>query len=61
MQQTLQIENNSGNVNDTNRRSCTYQGITYFVSTEFNTGKDFIEVGGGRKYLDKNGKLLNKP
>lgn len=38
---------------------CEYQGNTYFVLTDMN-GKSFIEVDGTRKYLDKNGKVINK-
>lgn len=60
MQQIIQIENDLENVDDTNRKLCTYQGVTYFVMTEFNTGKDFIEVDGEKRYLDKHGKVLSK-
>ena len=59
MQQAAQIEK-SINENDKNRKVCIYQGVTYFVATEFNTGKDFIEVDGEKRYLDKNGKVLSK-
>lgn len=59
MQQAAQIEK-SIRENDKNRKVCIYQGVTYFVATEFNTGKDFIEVDGEKRYLDKNGKVLSK-
>lgn len=59
MQHAAQIEK-SINANDKNRKVCIYQGVTYFVATEFNTGKDFIEVDGEKRYLDKNGKVLSK-
>lgn len=60
MQQLASIEKGSINENDKNRKICVYQEVTYFVTTEFNTGKDFIEVDGEKRYLDKNGKVLNK-
>ena len=60
MQQKLYIEENMQSINATDKQVCIYQGVTYFVSTEFNTGKDFIEVHGERKYLDKNGNVANK-
>ncbi|MCM1121186.1 MAG: tyrosine-type recombinase/integrase [Eubacterium sp.] len=41
-------------------KTCEYKGVTYFVSTDFETGKEFIEVDGQRKYLDKNGVVANK-
>lgn len=59
MQQAVQNEK-SIRENDKNRKVCIYQGVTYFVATEFNTGKDFIEVDGEKRYLDKNGKVLSK-
>lgn len=59
MQQAAQIKK-SMNENDKNRKMCDYQGVTYFVTTEFNTGKDFIEVDGEKRYLDRNGKVLGK-
>lgn len=40
-----------------NNNTCEYQGVTYFVTTDFDNGKDFIEVAGERKYLDKNGNV----
>ena len=39
--------------------TCDYCGATYFVLTDIN-GKNFIEVDGERKYLDKKGKVANK-
>lgn len=42
------------------QRTCEYQGDTYFVLTDINTSKCFIEVDGQRKYLDCNGKVINK-
>lgn len=59
MQQTVHVEK-SINEKEKNRKICIYQGVTYFVATEFNTGKDFIEVDGGKRYLDRNGKVLGK-
>ena len=60
MQQIVQIENDLENVNDTNGKTCIYQGVTYFVTREIGSGRDFIEVDGERKYLDKNGSVANK-
>lgn len=42
------------------KRICEYQGVTYFVLTEMETNKRFIEVNGKRKYLDCHGKVINK-
>lgn len=39
---------------------CEYQGVTYFVTSDFDSGKDFIEVDGKRKFLDKNGHVYNR-
>lgn len=60
MQQKIQNENDLKNISNANRRTCIYQGVTYFVATEIDSGKDFIEVNGERKYLDKNGHVANK-
>ena len=49
MQQLASIEKGSINENDKNRKICVYQEVTYFVTTEFNTGKDFIEVDGEKR------------
>lgn len=59
MQQVL-IERKLEDINDENRNTCIYQGVTYFVTTEFNTGKNYIVVDGEKRYLDKNGKVLSK-
>ena len=42
------------------RNTCEYQGVNYFVLTDIETRKCFIEVNGERKYLDCNGKVANK-
>ena len=60
MQQTLQTENNLENIDAIDRRLCNYQGVTYYIATEFGTGRDFIEVNGKKRYLDKNGKVLSE-
>lgn len=57
MQQTLEKINDTDNMD---RKICIYKGVTYFVATEIGTGKDFIEVNGERRYLDKNGCVINK-
>lgn len=41
-------------------KTCEYKGITYFVFTDMETKKCFIEVDGKRKYLDCNGRVANK-
>lgn len=41
-------------------KTCDYKGITYFVMSDINSGKCFINVDGKRKYLDCNGKVVNK-
>lgn len=53
-----QIQNNE--INHEEKKTCEYQGVTYFVLTDINNGKCFIEVEGERKYLDCNGKVANK-
>lgn len=55
---TIQIQNNE--INHEEKKTCEYQGVTYFVITDINNGKCFIEVDGERKYLDCNGKIANK-
>lgn len=45
---------------ETIRKTCEYQGVTYFVQTDDLEEKCFIEVGGKRKYLDCTGKVANK-
>ena len=37
--------------------TCEYQGVTYFVLTDMETKKEFIEVDGKRMYLDKFGNV----
>lgn len=59
MQQALVLINNLDN-SSTETKVCVYQGVTYFVNSEDNTGKNYIEVKGTKKYLDKNGKVSNK-
>lgn len=59
MQQALVFVNNSDSDN-AERKICVYQGVTYFINTEDSTGKNYIEVRGTKKYLDKNGKVSNK-
>ena len=59
MQQALVFVNNLDSDN-TERKICVYQGVTYFINTEDSTGKNYIEVRGTKKYLDKNGKVSNK-
>lgn len=54
----IQIQNNE--INYEEKKTCEYQGVTYFVLTDINNGKCFIEVDGERKYLDCNGKVYNK-
>lgn len=49
------VENNE----DMRQKTCEYKGVTYFVLMDLN-GKCFIEVDGHRKYLDCNGKVINK-
>lgn len=53
----IQIQNNE--INHEEKKTCEYQGITYFVMNDMN-GKCFIEIDGQRKYLDCNGKVINK-
>uniref|UniRef100_N2AA28 Tyr recombinase domain-containing protein n=1 Tax=Eubacterium plexicaudatum ASF492 TaxID=1235802 RepID=N2AA28_9FIRM len=43
----------------TERKTCEYCGDDYPILTNMK-GKYFIEVDGERKYLDKNGKVINK-
>jgi len=43
----------------TENKTCEYCGEDYHVLTDMK-GKYFIEVSGERKYLDKNGKVINK-
>ena len=50
------IENNEKNPE---RKICEYKGATYFVLTDMQ-GRCFIDVNGERKYLDCNGKVVNK-
>ena len=40
-------------------RTCEYNGTTYFVLTDMETKKCFIEVDGKRLYLDRNGNVAN--
>lgn len=54
----IQIQNNE--INYEEKKTCEYQGVTYFVLTDINNGKCFIEVDGERKYLDCHGKVANK-
>lgn len=42
------------------RVTCEYKGVEYFVSTDMDTKKRFIEVDGNRLFLDCNGKVANK-
>ena len=42
------------------RNTCEYQGVSYFVLRDISNGKCFIDVGGERKYLNKNGCVANK-
>ena len=50
------IENNE---KKPERKICEYKGVTYFVLTDMQ-GRCFIDVNGERKYLDCNGKVVNK-
>lgn len=43
----------------TEKKTCEYCGDDYPILTNMK-GKSFIEVDGERKYLDKNGKVINK-
>ena len=54
----IQVQNNESNQEE--KRTCEYKGVTYFVMTDIENGKCFIEVGGERKYLNKCGKVANK-
>ena len=54
----IQIKNSETVTNEI--KTCEYQGVTYFVMTDIENGKCFIEVDGERKYLDCNGKVANK-
>lgn len=54
----IQIQNNE--INHEEKKTCEYHGVTYFVMTDIENGKCFIEVDGERKYLDCNGKVANK-
>ena len=45
---------------DVTRRTCEYKGITYFVLTDMETRKCFIEVNGKKMYLDCHGNVANK-
>ena len=42
------------------RRTCEYKGVTYFVMTDIQTKKCFIEVNGKKMFLDCNGDVANK-
>ena len=57
--QALVLINNSDN-SSTETKVCVYQGVTYFVNAEESTGRNYIEVKGTKKYLDKNGTVSNK-
>ena len=50
----------SENMEYIDNRTCEYQGVTYFVLTDMETKKCFIEVDGKRLYLDCNGNVANK-
>lgn len=56
----IYIENAEQNTENTDLKTCEYQGTTYFVATDMETKKCFIEVDGKRKYLDKNGEVYNR-
>lgn len=45
--------------NNTRNKTCEYLGDDYPILSDMK-GKTFIEVNGERKYLDKNGKVINK-
>lgn len=45
--------------NNTVNKTCEYLGDDYQILSDMK-GKTFIEVNGERKYLDKNGKVINK-
>ena len=40
------------------QRTCEYKGVVYFILTDME-GKQFINVDGDKKYLDKNGRAYN--
>ena len=42
------------------RKTCEYKGVTYFVMTDIQTKKCFIEVNGKKMFLDCNGVVANK-
>lgn len=46
-------------LHNTESKTCEYLGEDYPVLTDMK-GKSFIEIAGERKYLDKNGKVINK-
>lgn len=54
----IQLQNKE--INHEEQNTCEYQGVTYFVMTDIENGKCFIEVNNERKYLDKCGKVANK-
>ena len=57
----IQIENVSSNENqNVQPKTCEYKGLTYFIMTDMETKKCFIEVDGQRLYLDCNGNVANK-
>lgn len=45
--------------NNIENKTCEYLGDNYPILSDME-GKPFIEVNGERKYLDKNGKVINK-
>lgn len=40
--------------------TCEYDGVTYVVTTDIKTKKDFITVDGKKLFLDKNGNVAQK-
>ena len=56
----MNVATNIKSEENNTRKTCEYNGIIYFVFTDFDTKKQFIEVNGKRKYLDCNGHVANK-
>ena len=54
----IQLQNNE--IKNEEHKTCEYKGVTYFVMTDISNGECFIEVDGQRRYLDCNGKVINK-
>ena len=55
----IALNNTCTELHKTKSKTCEYLGDDSSILTDMN-GKPFIEVNNERKYLDKNGKVINK-